>query len=93
MFIQDQKELLSVVCFYGEPYRSPHTRMGTVLRKGKEVGRAVVNKEYMTLHWLSCDNLTKAELSPRKKRNSFLLLGFAAVSGHKRPHSGLLTLY
>ena len=86
------KRILFVVCFYGEPYRSPHTRMRTLLNWGKEVGRDVVNKEYMTLHWLSCDNLTKAELSPRKKRNSFFLLGSAAVLGHKRPHSGLLTL-
>ena len=48
VFIQDQTELWFVVYNYGEPYRSPHTRLGTLLKRGKEVGRAVVNKEYMT---------------------------------------------
>ena len=58
LFIQDQKELWFVFCNYGEPYRSSHTRMGTLLKRGKEVGRAVVSKEYKTLHWLSCDSLS-----------------------------------
>ena len=90
-----KKELQFGVCNHGKPYASLITaKEGQLIEGEKEVGRAVVNKEYMTLHWLSCDSLSQAELSPGKKRKSFFfLLGSAAVRGPKRPHSGLLTLY
>lgn len=75
--------------------KSSHSKKRkTLLKRGREAGRTVVNKECTVFHWLSPDPLSLAELWPGKKRKSFFFfLGSAVVLGLKKPHSRLLTSF
>ena len=79
------RELQLRVCSHGEPRESPRkAREEHFYREEKEVGRAIVNKESMTFHWLrAC-----------QERRGIFLLPVGLCYGHMRaPSSGLLTLF
>ena len=68
------------------------TRKELFYRKGKELGRAMVNKDstgrsesskYSPFHWLNGGSPSLAELSQSKKRKFFFLLRSAIVIGHE----------
>ena len=65
------KELQFRACNHGKPQASLQQKWRRALfyRRGKEIGRAIVNKESMDFHWLSCDSVSLVELLPGKKRS------------------------
>ena len=90
------KELQFRVCNQGQPCASPQQKWREELfyRWETVVGKAIVNKESVVFHWLSCDCLSFSELLPGKNRDTFFfLLGSALIVGHETPTFCLPTLF